>query len=51
METTIWQKKKIIIYLGGDPSKNQVPEITVVLENPQIQLDTSKNTIIILETK
>lgn len=51
METTVWQKKRVTIYLGGDPAKNQAPEITITLENPQIQFDSTKNVIVILETK
>lgn len=51
MKTTIWRKTKVTVYIGGDPAKNQAPEITLELENPQIQMDTDKNTIIIFETK
>jgi len=51
MKTTIWRKGKITVYIGGDPVKNQAPEITLELESPQIQMDTDKNIIIIFETK
>jgi len=51
MKTTVWQKKKIVIYIGGDPAKNQPPEITVELESPQVQFDSDKNIIIIAETR
>ncbi len=51
MKTTIWEKKKIIVYIGGDPAKNQAPEITIEMENPQIQFDSDKNIMIITETK
>ena len=51
MKITLWQKKKGVMYIGGDPSKNEPPIITVELESPQIQLDTDKNIIIVIETK
>lgn len=51
MKTTVWQKKKIVIYIGGDPSKGQAPEVTVELDNPQVRFDTDSDTIIIAETK
>lgn len=50
MKTTVWKKDKVVIYIGGDPTKGQVPDITLELNNPQIQLDTEKNHIIIVET-
>jgi hypothetical protein len=51
MKTTIWLKKPMVIYMGGDPTKNQTPEFTIEIQNPQIQLDTDKNTVVIIETK
>ena len=51
MKTTVWQKKKVVIYVGGDPSKGQVPDLTIEIDNPQIQLDSNNNIIIITETK
>jgi hypothetical protein len=51
MKTTIWQKKPMVIYIGGDPTKNKAPELTVEIQNPQILIDTESNTITILETK
>lgn len=51
LKITLWQKKKGVMYIGGDPSKNEPPIITVELESPQIQLDTDKNIIIVIETK
>jgi hypothetical protein len=51
MKTTVWAKKKVTVYIGGDPAKNQAPEITIEMENPQFQFDTDKNTIIIFETR
>ena len=51
MKTTIWQKKKVVVYIGGDPAKKQAPEITLELDNPQIQFDSNTNIIVIFETK
>jgi len=51
MKTTIWKQEKIVIYIGGDPSKGQIPEITIELDNPQIRFDSDNNTVIIAETK
>lgn len=51
MKTIIWQKKKMTIYIGGDPAKNQAPEFTIEIESPQIQMDSDKNIIIISETR
>jgi hypothetical protein len=51
MKTTIWKYKKVIIYIGGDPNKGLVPEFTIEISKPQIQLDTDTDTIVILETK
>lgn len=51
MKTTVWEKKRITIYIGGDPAKNQPPEITIELDSPQVQFDTDKNIMHIIETK
>jgi hypothetical protein len=51
MKATIWQKKRIIIYIGGDPEKNEAPTITLELDNPQIRFDTDKNIVYVVETK
>jgi len=51
MEANIWQKKKIIIYIGGDPEKKEAPVLTLELDSPQIKFDTNKNTVFIIETK
>ena len=51
IKATLWKKTNAVIYIGGDPKKNESPEITLELENPQILYDSSKNTIHIIETK
>jgi hypothetical protein len=51
MKGTLWQKKKVIIYMGGNPAKNEAPVLTLELDNPQIQFDSNTNTIIIFENQ
>jgi hypothetical protein len=51
MKTTVWQRKKVTMFIGGDPAKNETPTITLELDNPQIQFDSDKNVIIIFESK
>ncbi|MFZ4436815.1 MAG: hypothetical protein ACOYOS_00145 [Syntrophales bacterium] len=51
MKATVWQKKKTTMFIGGDPAKGQVPEITLELENPQILFDSDSGTITVVETK
>ncbi len=51
MKTNIWRKGIVIIHIGGDPKKNQPPEITLELESPQINYDSNKNVMHIIETK
>jgi hypothetical protein len=51
MKANIWQKKKVIIYIGGDPDKNEHPVFTLELDSPQIKFDTDKNLVIITETR
>jgi hypothetical protein len=50
-KTTIWEKKKITIFIGGDPAKNQPPYITIEMDNPQFQFDQDKNVVYIIETR
>ena len=52
MKTNVWEKKKkVVVYIGGDPTKNQAPEITLELESPQFLFDTDTNTVIIFESR
>jgi hypothetical protein len=51
MKTNVWQKKKVTIYIGGDPAKGQSPEITLEIDNPQILFDSDTATIVIVETR
>ena len=51
IKTTIWEQNKVTIFVGGNPEKNEPPYITIELNKPQIQLDSTKNTIFIFETK
>jgi hypothetical protein len=51
MKTTVWKKTKITIFIGGDPAKGQIPELTIEMDNPQILTDSDKNIIVIVETK
>ena len=49
---TVWIKQPaVVVYIGGDPTKNIAPVITATLEKPQILVDPEKNTITIVETK
>jgi hypothetical protein len=51
MKATVWQKKKVTIFIGGDPTKGQIPEITLEMENPQILFESDTATMTIVETK
>jgi hypothetical protein len=51
MKTTVWKKNIVTIYVGGDPAKGQIPELTIELNNPQILTDSDKNVMVIVETK
>jgi len=51
MKATIWEKKTITIYIGGDPEKGNAPVFTLELANPQILMDTNTDKITIIETK
>ncbi len=51
MKVTVWEKKNVVIYIGGDPEKNIPPVITLEMVDPQIAWDTNKNVMIIKETK
>lgn len=49
MKTTVWEKRNITIYIGGDIEKGIPPEITIEINEPQIKFDTYKNEIHIKE--
>jgi len=49
METTVWENRSIVLYIGGDPAQGKAPEFTIKIEKPQIILDSHKNTIYISE--
>jgi hypothetical protein len=51
MKITVWDKRKVTVYIGGDPEKNQPPVITVEMDSPQIKFDTDKNIMLVNETK
>lgn len=51
MKTTVWIKRKIVIFIGGDPVKGQAPELTLDMNNPQILVDHDTGKITIIETK
>jgi hypothetical protein len=51
MKTTVWKKTKAVIYIGGDPGKGTVPEITIEIKNPQFQYDSETSTVIITESR
>lgn len=51
MKTNLWIKRKVTIFMGGDPTKGEAPEITIELHEPQIMVDSDKGQIIIKETK
>ena len=51
MKYTIWQKKAVVIYIGGDPAKGEAPEITLEIEQPQFQFDSDKPIVTIVEAK
>lgn len=50
MQANIWLKKKITLFIGGDPAKGQAPVMTIELGDPQILVDPEKGTLVILET-
>jgi hypothetical protein len=51
MDYTIFTKKDMILFLGADPKKGCVPELTVVkIKKPQILIDSEKGTITIIES-
>lgn len=49
MQTTIWLRKRMSIFMGGDPNKGENPEITIDVKDPQIMIDPEKGQIIIKE--
>ena len=51
MKVNVWQKKKVTIYIGGDPEKNESPVITLEMDQPQIKFDADKNVMLLFETK
>ena len=51
MKANVWLKKKIVIYIGGNPEKGENPVITLEMDNMQAQFDTDKNAVIIFESK
>lgn len=52
MKANIWMaKKKVTLYIGGDPLKNEPPLFTIEIDNPQIAFDSDKYTVQITETK
>lgn len=51
MKTNAWLNRKITVYIGGDPGKNQAPEFTIEMEKPQFLFDSDKGTVVIFETK
>lgn len=52
MELTVYLKKEVTLYIGGDPEKGAAPLITAVrVINPQVLIDPEKGTITIVETK
>jgi len=51
MQVSIWQKKKVTVFIGGDPEKGESPVITLEMDNPQIKFDANKNTMVVFESK
>jgi hypothetical protein len=51
MKTTVWVKRNVVIYIGGDSEKNIPPLITLELKDPQIIFDEHDGKIKIIETK
>jgi hypothetical protein len=51
MKTTLHKNNKVTIYIGGNPAKGTIPEVTLELISPQILYDSTSNIIIIEETK
>lgn len=50
MQTNIWLKQRIALYIGGDPTKGQAPMISTDINHPQILIDPEKGTVTIIET-
>lgn len=50
MQLTIMMKEGAVLFIGGDPTKQQAPLVTATLKKPQILIDREKNTITIIET-
>lgn len=51
MDFTVWMRKQVTLYIGGDPHEGQAPVITATLQKPQILIDPEKGTVVIIETK
>ena len=51
MKITVWAKRDMTIYVGGDPEKGKNPEITIEVKDPQLSWDTDKYTMTVRETK
>ena len=51
MKITVWAKRDMTIYVGGDPEQGKNPEITIEVKDPQLSWDTDKYTMIVRETK
>jgi hypothetical protein len=51
MKTTIWVKRNVTVFIGGDAEKNIPPLITLEMKDPQIIFDEHDGKIKIVETK
>jgi len=51
MDINVWFLEDATIFIGGDPTKNKPPFLTVKLKAPQIIIDKEKNQAIIIEGK
>lgn len=51
MQINLWLKDGTVIYLGGDPKKNEKPLGTITMTRPQILIDEEAGIVVIKETK
>jgi hypothetical protein len=51
MKTTVWIKRNVVIFIGGDEEKNVPPLLTIEMVAPQIIFDEHDGKIKIIETK
>lgn len=52
MKINLWLKgAKTTIFIGGDPTQNQPPVITLEIKDPQILIEPDKYTVTILESQ